>query len=157
MTPQEAAAFLTDHDNYLILTHVRPDGDTTGCAAGLCRALRQTGKRAFVLDNPGVTELFAPYLDGLTIGSEFVPETVVSVDIAAKSLFFEEGQSSSSRMMCSLAGLAGLTTSGLRSISRMWAPLAMDLFRYYYLRGEPLWQAIESDVSTRRSSGSWPP
>ena len=77
MTPQEAAAFLTDHDNYLILTHVRPDGDTTGCAAGLCRALRQTGKRAFVLDNPGVTELFAPYLDGLTIGSEFVPETVV--------------------------------------------------------------------------------
>lgn len=89
MTPQEAAAFLTDHDNYLILTHVRPDGDTTGCAAGLCRALRQTGKRAFVLDNPGVTELFAPYLDGLTIGSEFVPETVVSVDIAAKSLFFE--------------------------------------------------------------------
>lgn len=89
MTPQEAAAFLTAHDNYLILTHVRPDGDTTGCAAGLCRALRQTGKRAFVLDNPGLTELFAPYLDGLTIGSEFVPETVVSVDIAAKSLFFE--------------------------------------------------------------------
>ena len=92
MTPQEAAAFLTAHDNYLILTHVRPDGDTTGCAAGLCRALRQTGKRAFVLDNPGLTELFAPYLDGLTIGSEFVPETVVSVDIAAKSLFFEEAK-----------------------------------------------------------------
>lgn len=92
MTPQEAAAFLTAHDNYLILTHVRPDGDTTGCAAGLCRALRQTGKRAFVLDNPGVTELFAHYLDGLTIGSEFVPETVVSVDIAAKSLFFEEAK-----------------------------------------------------------------
>ena len=52
MTPMEAAAFLKAHDRYLILTHVRPDGDTIGCAAGLCRALRQMGKEAFVLHNP---------------------------------------------------------------------------------------------------------
>ena len=41
MTYQEAAGFLLAHDHYLILTHLRPDGDTVGCAAGLCRALRQ--------------------------------------------------------------------------------------------------------------------
>ena len=35
MTVAEAAAFLRGHDNYLILTHKRPDGDTIGCAAGL--------------------------------------------------------------------------------------------------------------------------
>ena len=34
ITTQQAAAFLTAHDGYLILTHMRPDGDTVGCAAG---------------------------------------------------------------------------------------------------------------------------
>ncbi len=89
MTPQEAAAFLTAHDNYLILTHVRPDGDTIGCAAGLCRALRQIGKTAYILENPEITELFTDYVKQLTIQEKSVAETVVSVDIAARSLFPE--------------------------------------------------------------------
>lgn len=87
ITTVQAAEFLRAHDGYLILTHVRPDGDTIGCAAGLCRALRQMGKTACILENPEVTELFSCYLEGLTTGKEFVPETVVSVDIAARSLF----------------------------------------------------------------------
>ena len=89
MTPQEAAAFLTAHDNYLILTHVRPDGDTTGCAAGLCMALRQIGKTAYVLENPELTDLFTEYVNGLTIRDDFAAETIVSVDIASRSLFPE--------------------------------------------------------------------
>lgn len=87
ITFQEAAAFLTARDNFLILTHVRPDGDTIGCASGLCQALRQIGKTAYVLENSGATELFTCYLDGLTIGGGFVPDTVVSVDIASRGLF----------------------------------------------------------------------
>ena len=35
MNCQDAARFLREHDNYLILTHKRPDGDTIGCAAAL--------------------------------------------------------------------------------------------------------------------------
>lgn len=89
MNPQEAAAFLTAHDNYLILTHVRPDGDTTGCAAGLCLALRQIGKTAYILENPELTDLFTKYVNRLTIKEGFVPETVISVDIASRSLFPE--------------------------------------------------------------------
>ncbi len=87
MTAQQAAAFLQSHDNYLILTHVRPDGDTIGCAAGLCLALRQIGKTAHVLPNPETTTLFSPYLEGLLAPEGWEPVTVVSVDIAAKSLF----------------------------------------------------------------------
>ena len=87
ITTAQAAEFLQAHDNYLILTHVRPDGDTIGCAAGLCRALRQAGKAAYILENPEVTELFTDYIKGLTIGADYTPETVVSVDIAARSLF----------------------------------------------------------------------
>ena len=87
MTIQETAAFLKAHDNYLILTHVRPDGDTVGCAAGLCRALRALGKTAFVLPNGDITPLFSPYLEGLLAEEGWGPDTVVAVDIAAKGLF----------------------------------------------------------------------
>ena len=31
-------------DNFLILTHKRPDGDTVGSAAALCLGLRKMGK-----------------------------------------------------------------------------------------------------------------
>ena len=37
----EAAAALAAANNILILTHRRPDGDTTGCAGALCRGLRR--------------------------------------------------------------------------------------------------------------------
>ena len=39
LTVSEAAALLRSFDRVLILTHIRPDGDTVGCAAGLCAAL----------------------------------------------------------------------------------------------------------------------
>ena len=53
LSPGEAAALLRQKDDILILTHRRPDGDTTGCAAGLCLALRQLGKQAFLLKKIG--------------------------------------------------------------------------------------------------------
>lgn len=87
ISSSQAAEFLAAHDQYLILTHVRPDGDTVGCAAALCRALRALGKSAHVLPNPELTPLFAPYLEGLLAPEDLLPDTVVSVDIAARSLF----------------------------------------------------------------------
>ena len=88
----EAAAWLLERDNFLILTHVRPDGDTVGCAAGLCRALREQGKTAFVLPNPETTTIFTPYLEGLLAEESWQPDTVVSVDIAARDLFPENAK-----------------------------------------------------------------
>lgn len=92
MTPVEAAEFLKAHDRYLILTHVRPDGDTIGCAAGLCRALRLGGKEACVLENPEATSLFTPYLEGLLAPEGYEPGTVVAVDMAARGLFPENAK-----------------------------------------------------------------
>jgi len=54
MTIQETAALLQTMDRVLLLTHVRPDGDTIGSAAALCRALRDLGKTAYLLPNPGI-------------------------------------------------------------------------------------------------------
>lgn len=84
MNERQTAEWLMEREDFLILTHVRPDGDTIGCAAGLCLALRGRGKTAWVLENPEATSLFTPYLEGLTAPEGWSPDTVVSVDIAAR-------------------------------------------------------------------------
>ena len=86
ITVAQAADFLKQRDNYLILTHKRPDGDTIGCAAGLCRALRGLGKTAYILPNEDVIPLLGGYLDGLTVPDGFIPGTVVSTDVATENL-----------------------------------------------------------------------
>ena len=63
-----------------------------GCAAALCRGLRDLGKTAHVLPNPETTSLFSPYLEGLLAPEDFRPETVVSVDMAARGLFPDNAQ-----------------------------------------------------------------
>ena len=84
LTLPETAEYLKTHDDYLILTHRRPDGDTVGSAAALCRMLRAIGKRAAVYPNPQITPKFAPYWTGLTgTGGG----TLVSVDVAGPHLF----------------------------------------------------------------------
>lgn len=92
MTYTEAAAWLKSHDRYLILTHKRPDGDTIGCAAALCRGLRGLGKTAHICPGTGETHLFTHYLEGLLAPEGYEPDTVVSVDIAARSLFTKAGE-----------------------------------------------------------------
>ena len=87
LTVSETAELLRSFDRVLILTHIRPDGDTVGCAAGLCAALRALGKTAFLLPNPGLTDTTAPYFVPYAAPAEFTPEKVVSVDIAAVGLF----------------------------------------------------------------------
>ena len=81
----QTADWLRRHDDYLILTHRRPDGDTVGCAGALCLGLRAIGKRAVVLANPQFTPLYTPYLYD-TVGPAPEQPTLISVDIATESL-----------------------------------------------------------------------
>lgn len=86
---RNAAEFLLGHDNYLILTHVRPDGDTIGSAAALCLGLRQLGKQAWVYKNPQFTSRFDSVLDGICRQYANETDTLISVDISsAKMLCF---------------------------------------------------------------------
>ena len=71
LTVSETAELLRSFDRVLILTHIRPDGDTVGCAAGLCAALRALGKTAFLLPNPGLTDTTAPYFAPYAAPAEF--------------------------------------------------------------------------------------
>ena len=92
LTVQAAAALLRERDGFLILTHRRPDGDTTGCAAGLCLALRRLGKTAWVLRNPETTDNNLTYVRDLWAPEGYEPGFVVSVDVAARGLFYPEAE-----------------------------------------------------------------
>ncbi len=92
MDYKEAAALLGGWDNILILTHKRPDGDTVGCAVGLCALLRQCGKTAWVLENPDATSLFTPYLEGYVAPAGFQYDKVVAVDVAALGLLLPQAR-----------------------------------------------------------------
>ena len=92
LTVSQAAELLRTFDNILILTHVRPDGDTVGCAAALCAGLRALGKTAYLLPNPELTDNSAPYFLPYAAPDGFVPDKVVSTDIAAAGLFPENAK-----------------------------------------------------------------
>ncbi len=86
LTRTECAAFLLEHDNYTILTHRRPDGDTIGSSAALCLGLRQLGKTAHVLYNGEVSPRFQWLHAGLTKEQAEENDTVVSVDVASPGM-----------------------------------------------------------------------
>ena len=92
MDVMQAAELLRAQDQVLLLTHKRPDGDTIGCALGLCAALRGLGKTAWLLPNEDATDLFTPYLEGYLAPEGFAPQFVVSVDIAGRGLFTPRGE-----------------------------------------------------------------
>ena len=89
LTRSETARWLLEQDDFLILTHRRPDGDTLGSAAVLCRGLRQLGKTAHILENPEVTEKYLHLHRDLTRAVALGNETLVCVDTAAPALLPE--------------------------------------------------------------------
>ena len=85
ITVSEAAAFLLEHDDYEIICHAHPDGDTFGSGYGLCGALQRLGKNARVVCADPLSKSFA-HMKKAVREQEFTPRTFVSVDIADKRL-----------------------------------------------------------------------
>ena len=83
LTRSEVAQILQAHDRYAIVTHRRPDGDTVGSSALLCRGLRQLGKKARVLDDPEVAPKYTRLREGLTRAAVETGDFVVAVDVAS--------------------------------------------------------------------------
>ena len=82
---KKAAELLKSNDDFLILSHANPDGDTLGCAYGLCGMLQKMGKRAKVM----CADEIAPRMEFLrdtVIQQSFEEKTIVSVDVADRKL-----------------------------------------------------------------------
>lgn len=95
---QQAAELLRGAQKLLIFTHRRPDGDTTGCAGALGRALRALGKEAYVFPNPDVTPRYAPLIEPLAAPEGFSPDLYVSVDVADTNMLPENAAAFAGRI-----------------------------------------------------------
>ena len=90
MTRNECARWLLERDNFLILTHTRPDGDTIGSASTLCLGLRQLGKTAYLLENQEISPYLQNCVFGLTKSAPEEGDTILSVDVASPNMLQKE-------------------------------------------------------------------
>ena len=82
---RQTARYLKKHNNYIILTHASPDGDTLGSAYALYYALNEIGKTACVLCDdviPQKYDYFARKTDHVLMENA----TIVAVDVADERL-----------------------------------------------------------------------
>ena len=91
LSAAETAQWLKNNDNYLILTHRRPDGDTVGCAGALAQGLRDIGKTAYVLHNPEITPRYALYISEYISPEGFKADHTIIMDTASVALFPKNG------------------------------------------------------------------
>ena len=80
-----AAEFLKKQDNFIILTHSSPDGDTLGSAFALYYGLKATGKKAQVICPDVIPEKYS-YFTAKTDSVPIDEATVIAVDVADEKL-----------------------------------------------------------------------
>ena len=76
---KECASLLKEYDNYLILSHRHPDGDTLGSAFALKRALDLLGKKSMVRCNDEMPSKFSYLWQGID-NSEIKFDKIIAVD-----------------------------------------------------------------------------
>lgn len=86
----QTADWLGDRDNFLLITHRRPDGDTLGSAAALTQGLREIGKTAYILPNPETTPRFLPFVEEYHASKDYKPEYIIAMDTASNDLFHDD-------------------------------------------------------------------
>lgn len=84
----DIAKILRDNNNFYILTHKSPDGDTLGSAAALCLALQKMGKNSKILCSDEIPKKYE-FLFEHVKNQNFEPGYIISVDVADTQLLGE--------------------------------------------------------------------
>ena len=83
MNINDCIDYLKAHDGYLIVTHIRPDGDTLGCAAALCHTLRRMGKTAYILKNPELMRSYEAWIAPFHAPEDFAADGFADYGVLA--------------------------------------------------------------------------
>ena len=86
---KECVSLLKEYDNYLILSHRNPDGDTLGSAFALKRALDLMGKKTMVRCIDEIHPKFSYLWENLD-NADIKFDKIIAVDVADKKLLGEE-------------------------------------------------------------------
>ena len=87
LSVSETAAMLRAANNILIVTHIRPDGDTAGSGCALCLGLRALGKTAYIAENHASMQRYTYLLQPYFPPADFTPDFIAAVDIASAGQF----------------------------------------------------------------------
>lgn len=85
---KECVSLLKEYDNYLILTHRNPDGDTLGSAFALHRALSQLNKKSMVRCADPIHPKYSYLWDGIS-NDDIEYDKIIAVDVADTKLLGE--------------------------------------------------------------------
>lgn len=160
---QEAAGLLRGAEDILIVTHIRPDGDTAGSGSALCLGLRSLGKTAYLCQNHASMRRYEKYLEPYFAPEGFLPQYVVAVDIASAGQF-PPGQEALAKK-CALAIDHHGTNSGYADntllddhaaaagelvylvLKELGVPVTADM-------AEALYTALSTDTNCFRTAGT---
>ncbi len=82
---KQCAEILKSNNNFLVISHEHPDGDTLGCAFALCEILKVMGKkRAFLCADPVPKDFY--YMTENFCNDEVQNPYVITVDVADTKL-----------------------------------------------------------------------
>ena len=141
LTLNDTAEFLLRGDNYAILTHRRPDGDTIGSSAALCRILRKLGKTAHVLRNPEISDRFSWLHEGLTKEAAEQNDIIITVDVASPGMLpkaFEQYQNCAQLRIDHHASATSFTENELVDSGRAaCAEIIYDLMEALHVQMDP--------------------
>ena len=79
------ARLLSENENFLILSHEHPDGDTLGCAFAMCEILKIMGKKRAFKCADAITDDFC-YLTEDFVADDVENPFIIAVDVADKKL-----------------------------------------------------------------------
>ncbi len=85
---KECASLLKEYDNYLILSHRNPDGDTLGSAFALKRTLDLMGKKSYVRCVDPMHQKYSYLWEGVD-NREISYDKIIAVDVADAKLLGE--------------------------------------------------------------------
>lgn len=88
---RDIARFIKKNHEFLVTTHINPEGDAVGSAVGMCLALKKMGKKAVVCMKDPVPDTlrFLPGADQVIVGRENLPDQVYDAVIAVDSTSLE--------------------------------------------------------------------
>lgn len=144
---KRTAEFLLARDNFDILTHDYPDGDTLGSGFALCLALRQKGKRARVITT-GVPKDFVFLQESITEQS-FDARTVVSVDVADEKLLGKNREKYAGKIdLCIDHHVTNKVDAPLRCVDGTAAANCLILFELFKLMDVEITRDIANNLYT---------
>lgn len=144
MNRNETADFLHRNDHFVILSHRRPDGDTIGSSAALCRILRKLGKTAHVLRNEEVSDRFRWLHEGLTTEEVGENDILITTDVASPQMLPKAFEQYLGRIALRIDHHASSTSFTEKELvdagSASCAEIIFDLMEY-------LWVEMDSDIA----------